>query len=159
VTNRERAEIANRNSAVLLVRLHCDTGKGTGYTIYFPDQVGKAKDGKTGPSHRVITESRRAAKAFHAGMDEIIHDAPTNLHDNGIKGDSATYIGGKQGALTGSVYSEVPALTVEMVYLSNPNDARSIGSNDGQQMMADALTFGIIRTLEAFSYRSTGIQR
>ena len=153
VTNRERAEIANKAGAALLVRLHCDTGKGSGFTIYYPDRVGKAPDGKVGPSQHVISESRKAATAFHDGMLEVLRDSPTKIPDNGVKGDSATYIGRKHGALTGSVYSEVPALTVEMVYLSNPYDSKVIGSKDGQQLMADSLTFGIMRVLETFGHR------
>ena len=153
VTNRERAEIANNAGAVLLLRLHTDTGKGSGYTIYYPDRVGRAKDGKTGPSEKVIADSGKAAQLFHDGMAEIIQHSLTTLHDNGVKGESATYIGRKQGALTGSIYSKVPSLTIEMVYLSNPTDAEIIGSEDGQQMMAKALKSGIVRMLEAFGYR------
>ncbi|HEX2952111.1 MAG TPA: N-acetylmuramoyl-L-alanine amidase [Armatimonadota bacterium] len=153
VTNRARAEIANREGAVLLVRLHCDTGKGSGYTIYYPDRVGRTRDGKTGPSKKVIAESGKAARAFHNGMASVLHDPTAILPDNGVKGDSATYIGGKQGALTGSIYSKVPTLTVEMVYLSNRNDAKFIGSEQGKDDMADALMYGVIEALEASGYR------
>jgi N-acetylmuramoyl-L-alanine amidase len=149
VTNRKRAEIANEAGAALLVRLHCDSGKDSGYAIYYPNRVGKAKDGKTGPSKEVIAESGKAAKAFHAGMAEAI----TGIKDNGVMGDSSTYIGGKQGALTGSIYSKVPTLTIEMVFLSNAEDAKIIGSEDGQNMMAGALKFGVIRALEEFGLR------
>ena len=152
VTNRQRAEIANNAGAALLLRLHCDTGRGSGYTIYYPDQVGTAADGKTGPSQKVIDDSGKAAKAFDGGMNERYRDDPITLPDNGVKGDSATFIGGKQGALTGSVYSEVPALTVEMVFLSNRSDAKMIGSDRGQQMMAEALGLGVIHALAALGH-------
>lgn len=149
VTNKKRAEIANEAGAALLLRLHCDSGKDSGFAIYYPDRVGKAKDGKTGPSKEVIADSGKAAKAFHAGMSELI----TDVKDNGVMGDSATYIGSKQGALTGSIYSKVPALTIEMVFLSNADDAKIIGSEEGQNMMAAALCGGVIRTLEDFGLR------
>ncbi len=144
ITNKKRAEIANAANASLLLRLHCDSGKNSGYTIYYPNKVGKAADGKTGPSKQVITDSSIAAKAFHTGMAEII----TKLKDNGISGDSSTYIGSKQGALTGSIYSKVPTLTIEMVFLSNANDAKFIGSDEGKQMMAEALMNGVVKVLE-----------
>src|SRR5262249_1266358 len=40
------------------------------------------------------------------------------LRDNGVKGDEDTLIGGRQGALTGSIFSEEPTLLVEMVFLT-----------------------------------------
>ncbi|MEI6519696.1 MAG: N-acetylmuramoyl-L-alanine amidase [bacterium] len=149
VTNRIRAEIANEAGAALLVRLHCDSGKDSGYTIYYPDREGKAQDGKTGPSKKVIADSGKAAKAFHTGMAEII----SGIKDNGVMGDSSTFIGSKQGALTGSIYSHVPAITIEMVFLSNAHDAKFIGSDEGQQMMAEALKCGVMRELEEFGLR------
>jgi len=53
------------------------------------------------------------------------------LKDGGVRGDSKTLIGSKQGALTGSIFSQVPIVTIEMVVLaikpmlnlSNPNPA------------------------------------
>ncbi len=52
VTNKQRAEIANKANAVLLLRLHCDTGAGSGCTIYFPDRTGKIH-GLVGPSEKM----------------------------------------------------------------------------------------------------------
>jgi len=153
VTNRRRAEIANIAGAALLLRLHCDTGSGSGYTIYYPDRVGTAADGKVGPTAQVIRESYLAASALEGGMEQIMTPSLPNLPNNGVKGDSATYVGRKQGALTGSVYAQEPALTVEMVYLSNPNDAKMIGSEAGQQMMAEALGNGVQHALVALEHR------
>jgi N-acetylmuramoyl-L-alanine amidase len=147
VTNRQRAEIANQAGAVLLLRLHCDTGKGSGYTSYYPDRTG-TKDGITGPSPAMRARSQQAAEALHAGMLEVLRDTTPPLRDNGVKGESATYIGRKQGALTGSIYSKVPAVTVEMVFLSHPADARFLGSPAGQDAMADALALGVVRVLD-----------
>lgn len=141
VTNKQRAEIANAAHADLLLRLHCDTGKGRGVTVYYPDRQA-TKNGKTGPSAAVRKASAQSAKALHAGMAEVLDGV---LHDNGVKGESATYIGSKQGALTGSIYSEVPAVTVEMVFLSNNSDADYIRGKDGKRQMADALAIGVAR--------------
>lgn len=144
VTNRARAEIANRAHAVLLLRLHCDTGKGAGFTLYYPDKAA-TKNGKTGPPANVRAASKIAANALHDGMNDVLDGV---LADDGVKGESATFIGEKQGALTGSIYSEVPAVTVEMVFLSNPKDAAFISSPDGCQQMAEALSMGIVRYLD-----------
>jgi len=139
VTNRRRAEIANENGAALFLRLHCDTGGGHGFAVYYPDREGD-KNGRTGPPQPLRVESLRAAEAVHGAMAAVLSDT---LRDNGVKGESRTYVGSRQGALTGSIYSEVPAVTVEMVVLSQADDATFIGSEEGQQRMARALADGV----------------
>src|SRR5207247_2833776 len=67
VTNRDRAERANRARAVLLVRLHTDANRGRGFAVYYPDRQGTS-NGMTGPSASVIVKSRKAAEAVHVGM-------------------------------------------------------------------------------------------
>ncbi|MEI7831587.1 MAG: N-acetylmuramoyl-L-alanine amidase [bacterium] len=143
VTNKRRAEIANEAGAAMLIRLHCDSGKNNGYAIYAPDRQGKAQ-GVTGPSQAVIDASQQAAQRLHDGMSALLAG---QLKDNGVKGDSATLIGGRQGALTGSIFSTVPAVTVEMCFLSNADDARFINSNAGQELMANALARGVVEYL------------
>lgn len=144
VTNRQRAEIANEAKAGMILRLHCDTGKHSGFAVYYPDRQGKA-EGRTGPSEKVIRLSKDAAQIVHQAMIKGITPA---LHDGGLKGDSQTFIGSKQGALTGSIFSEVPVVLVEMVVLSNASDARFIGTSDGQEAMAQALASGVIMALQ-----------
>lgn len=145
VSNRKRAEIANATSAALLLRIHCDTGRGSGYTCYYPDRQGTTQ-GKTGPSASVMTASHAAATAMHADMAKTLGAA---LSDNGVKGESATYIGKRQGALTGSIFSEVPVVTVEMVYLSNVNDVAYLRSENGAEQLSEALAQGILRYVQA----------
>lgn len=146
VTNQKRALIANQAKANLFMRLHCDSGGGpgiNGITFYYPDRQG-TKDGKTGPPLDIIAKSRRASSVIHA---KTVAKLGVSLHDNGIKGESQTLIGEKQGALTGSIYSEVPVITVEMVFLDYEPDARFIGSEDGREKMAEALNEGIMTYL------------
>ncbi len=145
VTNRRRAEIANEAGAALFLRLHCDTGSSHGFAVYYPDREG-SKHGHTGPPEPLREESRRAAEVIHATMVEHLGDT---LQDNGLRGESRTYVGSRQGALTGSIFSQVPAVTVEMVVLSHPDDAAFIGSEDGQDRMARALADGVRAYLEA----------
>ena len=140
VTNRRRAEIANEAGAALLVRLHTDAGQGSGFTLYHPDRQGQV-DGVVGPSQAVITESAHAARVLHDAMAPLLRGS---LRDGGILGDSKTLVGSRQGALTGSIYSTVPAVTIEMVFLTNADDARFIQSAEGQQAMADAIARGVI---------------
>ena len=71
-----------------------------------------------------------------------------HLSDDGVKGDSQTLIGSKQGVLTGSIFSKVPVVTIEMVVLSNRRDAEFIKTPDGQTRMAEAIASGIVRFLD-----------
>jgi len=139
VANRRRAEIANAFHADLLLRLHCDSGEQSGLATYYPDRQGR-RFGVTGPSPAVIAASRRAARIFQPAVVAALGGSE---RDAGIKGDSQTAIGGKQGALTGSIFSHVPTLTIEMCVLTNAHDYRFIRTPAGQEAMAEALLAGV----------------
>ena len=139
VTNRRRAEIANAAHAVLFLRLHCDSGEQSGLATYYPDRQGR-RFGAVGPSPVVMAASHRAAQIFQPAVIAALHGA---LKDAGIKGDSKTGVGGKQGALTGSIFAQVPALTVEMCVLTNAHDYKFIRTAAGQDEMAHALLAGV----------------
>jgi N-acetylmuramoyl-L-alanine amidase len=94
----------------------------------------------TGPSQEIIERSKIAAAAVHQGMAKALEGA---LKDGGVRGDSKTAVGSKQGALTGSIFSEVPAVLIEMVVLSNTGDAEFIKTEEGQMKMARAIAEGI----------------
>jgi N-acetylmuramoyl-L-alanine amidase len=142
VRNAERARIANDAGAALMVRLHCDVGNGTGFAIYYPDRQGTA-EGRTGPSAEVMERSRAAALVLDSAMAAAL--SPRYLRDGGVLGDSRTFIGGRQGALTASIFSRVPVVTVEMAVLTHAADARFIASADGQRRVARALAAGVAR--------------
>ena len=148
VRNRNRAQIANRAKATLMVRLHCDTGNDRGFALYYPDRTGTIS-GVTGPDENVRLRSRRAAENLAEEMEKVLGG---DLKSGGVRGESKTFIGGKQGALTGSVFSKVPIVTVEMVTLSRSADAIFIKSEAGQNKMAQAIANGIESFLKASSH-------
>lgn len=141
VTNRRRAEIANACGAVLMVRLHCDTGSGTGFCVYYPDAPGRHGD-VVGPPVFVCRESGRAAQAMRVALAAGLKNS---LNDNGAKNDRSTLVGSRYGALIGSIHSLVPTITIEMAYLSNARDAAFVKSEAGQGRLADALADGVRR--------------
>jgi N-acetylmuramoyl-L-alanine amidase len=147
VTNKRRAEIANRANADLMVRLHCDSEGGSGTATFYPDRAGRAPGGARGPRPEVIVSSIRVAKAFHPAMMQVLKP---ELRDRGCLPDLRTYIGGKQGgALTGSIYSEVPVLLVELCVLTHWRDERFAASEAGLSRFARALTAGTIAALSS----------
>lgn len=143
VTNVDRARIANEAGAALMVRLHCDASSDSGYALYAPDRQGTAQ-GVTGPSPEVIRRSMAAARALHAGMAPLLAG---RLKDGGVRGDSRTLIGSRQGALTGSIFSRVPTVTIEMATLTTPSDAAFIRSRKGVETMARAIAAGVERAV------------
>jgi N-acetylmuramoyl-L-alanine amidase len=145
VTNRSRAEIANSIHASLLLRLHCDaSGSHTsGFALYYPANQGTTA-GVTGPSAEVITVSALAGNKFYRAMKSSLSGKFPSL---GLKTDRETAIGSKQGALTGSIFSKVPTVLVEMVVLTNPSDEQWILSSVGFQAMVDALEKGVVASV------------
>ncbi len=138
VTNRQRADIANKAGAALLLRLHCDAGSGTGFASYYPSQQGK--NGKDrGPSADVIRASSAAIRKFHPAVAKVLIG---KLRDAGLKTDLQTKIGGQQGALTGSIMSHVPVILVEMCVLMNSHDEAFL-LNGGEKTLAEALQAGV----------------
>lgn len=140
VGNDERARIANKQNADLLVRLHCDSGSDNGIATFYPATQGTIR-GKTGPSEEIIALSRQCARAFHPALLKSLHGA---LHNRGIRTDAQTAVGAKLGgALEGSIYSEVPVILVEMCVLDNRKDEAFIGSENGQNRLAQAMAAGV----------------
>ncbi len=139
VTNRHRAEIGSLHHADVMVRLHCDAGTHRGTATFYPDRQG-TRWGVTGPSPEVIAGSETFARVFHPAMIAALGPGWPDL---GIKGDSKTAVGSQQGALTGSIFSEIPVVTVEMVVITQPEDEAIIASEGGQERMARAIAEGI----------------
>jgi N-acetylmuramoyl-L-alanine amidase len=144
VKNRARAEIANKAHADLMVRLHCDASNGSGFASYSPTQAGRSA-GVSGPSAQVIKASQKCARLFHEALAAGLRG---KLRDNGLKSDLATAVGAKQGALTGSIFSKVPVVLVEMVVLTNAKDEAFLLGKEGQEAMADALAAGVVAALK-----------
>ena len=145
VTNRHRAEIANAAKASLLLRLHADEGASSGFTVYYPSRRGNWH-GIEGPSPEVLASSKRAAALFHRAFAASLSG---QLKDNGLRGEEGTLIGGKQGALTGSIFSEVPTLLVEMIFLTSRPDAEWIKQESNKRAMVQALAAGVHAILDA----------
>ena len=145
VRNKERALIANRCHADLMVRLHCDAANGTGFTTYYPDRQG-TQHGVTGPAKSVLAATVPVARRFHLVLRQ---DLAGFLKDNGLKSDVDTAVGSKYGALIASIYSTVPVVLVEMCVLTNPHDEGLVRSAKGQDKLAWAMSEACLRSLQS----------
>jgi N-acetylmuramoyl-L-alanine amidase len=140
VTNEERAKTGNRARADLVVRLHADTGSGSGFATYYADRPGTVRR-TTGPSREVIARSKAAAEKFHPAA---IKTLAGNLKDHGLRTEMQTAIGKRNGgALTGSIFSVVPVILLEMCFLSNAKDEEFVATAKGQDLLAKAIADGI----------------
>lgn len=135
VKNKARSDIANKANADLFIRFHCDAAAGSGFATYYPTQQGKSQ-GVTGPSLELLKKLKPIATRFHETLEL---EMKGHLNSHGLKSDLKTAIGGKQGALTGSIFSKVPVLLVELVVLTNPKDEAFIANKKNQDLYADAL--------------------
>lgn len=146
VENKDRARICNAAGAALVVHLHCESTPGTGFALYYPDREGvydykdDPENGFRGPSAAVRSESRNLGGLVANGMTSSLAGT---LANRGVYGDSRTAVGSRQGALTFSIFSEIPTLTIEMVVLTNKKDAEFIKAAAGQEKMAAAIAAGI----------------
>ncbi len=139
VTNRRRAEIANEASATLMLRIHCDSGRGRGLTMYYPSGPGKL-GAVEGPP-----EENCSASAFLAAhLQNILEKRLEGMYRvNPLRTDRQTAIGSRQGALTGSIFSRVPVVTVELGYLDNPADLAFLTATGSRRLLVEAFAEGI----------------
>ena len=87
----------------------------------------------------MIDSSTKLSKAFYEAFNTTIGDA---LLCNGLLPDTRTAVGSKQGALTGSIFSKVPVLLVEMVTLTNAKDEAFMSNPKTRRKMVLALEKG-----------------
>ncbi|MBP7634627.1 N-acetylmuramoyl-L-alanine amidase [Candidatus Ozemobacteraceae bacterium] len=139
VTNRRRAEIANEASASLMLRIHCDSGRGHGLTLYYPSDPGKL-GADEGPPMEICSAS--ALLAIH--IQSILEKRLQGMYQvNPLRTDRQTAIGSRQGALTGSIFSRVPVVTVELGYLDNPVDVAFMTASSSRNLLVEALAEAI----------------
>jgi hypothetical protein len=65
------------------------------------------------------------------------------LPGRGVHTEADTLIGARQGALTGSIFSQVPIFTIEMCMLTQAADEKFIRTSPGQWKMAGSIKAGI----------------
>ena len=130
ISNRERAEIANRAGADLFIRVH---GDGAGD----PDVHGASTLYPAGNSwvSPIEVRSKRAAERVQAALV-----AATGAADRGIAGRSD---------ITGFNWAKVPSVLVECGFLSNPAEDKLLSGDDYRKSVADGIADGVMEYLRA----------
>lgn len=125
-SNIDRANLANDNNADLVLRIHSDSYKDSnikGASMLVPGKVGYAVD--------IVDISRT--------YGEIILNTLTE--EVGMKNRGVI----TRTDQTGFNWSKVPIMTVELGFLSNPDEDRLLSSSDYQTKLAQALYKGIAK--------------
>ena len=129
ISNAERAEVANKAKADLLLRIHCDSAGSSmrGVLTLVP-----GKNKWTGP---IVAPSAKAGKAIHKATLKT-----TGARDRGI--DART-------DMSGFNWSEVPSVIVETGVMSNATEDRLLSSDSYQKKLAEGISDGVESYLES----------
>jgi N-acetylmuramoyl-L-alanine amidase len=129
IGNVARARIANRAGAALFLRIHADgsidpAARGT-HTLYPAFRTGWTDD--------VYAESKRAARIVQGELR-----AALGFPDRGLQ---------ERSDFTGFNWADVPAILVEMGFMTNPREDRLLATPAYQRRAAVGLCRGTLRYL------------
>jgi N-acetylmuramoyl-L-alanine amidase len=130
ISNSQRAAVANKAGADLLLRIHCDDVSNhstNGLLTMVP-----SKNQWTGP---IVASSAKAGKAIHSATLKS-----TGAKDRGIMATSQ---------MAGFNWSKVPAVIVEMGVMSFAAEDRLLSSPAYQQKLATGISTGVVSYLNS----------
>lgn len=148
----DRTSIANNNRADLYISLHCDSSKdypsASGSTIFYPankldlvrsnpvkekgDTVSSRIEGvpTTDPSApRHINDSKRFARLAMSSLTST-----ASRRDRGVNARELPVL----------QYSKMPAVLIELDFISNPEQETYLSSESGQNELATAISKAVI---------------
>lgn len=126
LSNIERVDLANDNNADLMIRVHNDSHQNQsihGASMLVPGDVGYASD--------IMDISRQYGEII---LNTLVEEV--GMSNRGII---------TRTDQTGFNWSKVPIMTVEMGFLSNPDEDRLLSTSEYQEKLAYALYKGILK--------------
>ncbi|SCI02278.1 N-acetylmuramoyl-L-alanine amidase family protein [Romboutsia sp. 1001713B170207_170306_H8] len=124
ISNSERAIFANDKNANLVVRIHADSidnSSKTGASILIPEEGGRY-------TSSIYEESNKCAELIRSSMKN------SGIQINGVF---------QRGDLTGFNWSKVPAVLVEMGFMSNYNEDQMMSNPDYQRKLMQSIADGV----------------
>jgi N-acetylmuramoyl-L-alanine amidase len=110
LSNKERAEIANRNKAALFIRIHADGSTNRnirGFSILTPSS-------KNPYTQKIYKDSLKASQLI---LDDVMEDNDVKVNGISVRDD-----------LSGTNWSHVPAILIEMGYMTNPIEDKNLSN-------------------------------
>jgi N-acetylmuramoyl-L-alanine amidase len=130
ISNSQRAAVANKANADLLLRIHCDDV--TNRSLHGLLTMVPAKNQWTGP---IVVPSAKAGKAIQAATLKT-----TGAKNRGVMTTSI---------MSGFNWSKVPAVIVEMGMMSNAAEDRLLSTPAYQQKLSNGISNGVIDYLNS----------
>lgn len=126
LSNIDRVNLANNNNADLMIRIHNDSHTNTeihGASMLVPGDVGYASE--------IMEISRKYGEIV---LNTLVNEV--GMANRGVI---------TRTDQTGFNWSKVPIMTVEMGFLSNPDEDKLLSTTDYQEKLAYALYLGIVK--------------
>lgn len=124
ISNSERALLANKEKADMVIRIHADSidnNSKSGASILIPSKSSQYTTG-------IYEESNKCAEYIKNNMEK------SNIQINGIF---------ERGDLTGFNWSKVPVVLVEMGFLSNYTEDRMMSDPEYQRKLMQSICDGV----------------
>ncbi|OIK13025.1 hypothetical protein BIV60_15215 [Bacillus sp. MUM 116] len=125
VSNKERAEMANQSKAALFIRLHADgsTNRNVrGFSILTPS-------GKNPYTKTIYKDSLQASQLI---VDEVKKNRNVTVKGISLRDD-----------LSGTNWSQVPAILIEMGFMTNPSEDKNLSNEDYLTHLMEDVARGI----------------
>ncbi len=125
LSNRDRAQIANKHKSSLFIRMHADGAENSnakGFSIIAP-----TKDNPY--TKKVFKESRKASKSI---VEEVGKEF--SLYQNGVN---------YRAGLSGFNWSRVPVILIELGYVTNPEEDRNLSNKKYLEKLTTYITKGV----------------
>ncbi len=167
----ERTALANNNKADLFISIHADASPSrdaTGSSVYFLSY-------SSGDAEGAVTSARGSASASGDSLDFILWDMAQASHLNQSSrlaeifqdellqatGTEKGNRGIKQNTFRVLKGATMPAVLVEVGFISNPKEEELLKTRDHQERLAEALFRGVVRFKDVYEYepRAEGVSQ
>ncbi|SCP99815.1 N-acetylmuramoyl-L-alanine amidase family protein [Anaerobium acetethylicum] len=125
LSNKERADIANRSGAEIFLRIHADSSTDssvTGASVLYPS-----------PSNPYVASLSASSKALSSAVGTRMCQAAGAKFRGTVASDT----------MSGINWCTIPVAIVEMGFMSNPDEDRKMASDDYQNRLVQGMADGV----------------